>query len=494
MALSNAVSPSQVARTVGIETLFKNLRGGVVLLPQRLAVMAQGAEAATFLLDKRQIFSGLEAAQIYGFGSPLHLAIRELLPANNDGVGTIPVTAYPLDSGTTASVGDITPSVGPQTAEETYSVRVNEIPSELIVVPQGTAFAATIPLFIAGINANNDMPLIASDGTGKVDLIAKWKGESGDDLHIEIEGVVSGIVYVITQPTGGAGNPDVQDALDKVADIWETMFLNCLNVSDTTTLDKYATFGEGRWNPLVKKPMMSFVGSAEADVTTAVAIPDARKTDRTNCQLVAPGSNELPFVVAARELARIVVIANNNPPTDYAGQLADGIVPGSDTQQWTRTQRDFAVKSGSSTIEILDGVIELSDTITMYHPSGDPTPAWRFVADVVKEMNVVFNLRLIFEALDWKGKILIPNGQATTNPNARRPSAAVAAIAKMFDSLGLEAIISDPQSAKKSIQAQISGTNPKRLDITETHQISGNTNIISITNNFGFFFGTQTAI
>ena len=38
MTLSTAVSPSQVARTVGIETLFKNLQGDVVLLPQRLAV------------------------------------------------------------------------------------------------------------------------------------------------------------------------------------------------------------------------------------------------------------------------------------------------------------------------------------------------------------------------------------------------------------------------------------------------------------------------
>jgi len=492
MGISSAVSPDAVARTVGIKTIFKNLRGGVVLLPQRIAVIAQGATAGTFLLDKRQIFSGFEAGQVFGFGSPLHLAIRQLLPANSDGVGTIPVTAYPLADGTTASTGDIAAS-GDQTADKTYIVKINEIASALIVIPKDTTAAAAVALFVAGINSNVDMPVIAVDGTTQVDLTAKWKGESGDDLKIEIIGEAAGIIFIITQPSGGAGNPDVQDALDKVGGIWETLFLNCLNISDTTNLDKYSVFGEGRWQPLEKKPMLAFTGNTEADVTTAVTVPDARKTDRVNVQFVAPGSPELPFVVAARQLARLAVVANDNPPTDYAGQLATGLAPGYDIEQWDSIKRDFAVKAGSSTIEILDGIIEMSDTVTFYHPTGDPTPAWRYVVDVIKEMNVVFNLRLIFESIDWKGKILIPDGQATVNPNARRPSTAVAAVAKMFDSLGLEAIISNPAAAKQSIVAGISPTNPKRLDLSATHQLSGNTNIISIDNNFGFFFGEQVA-
>ena len=59
----------------------------------------------------------------------------------------------------------------------------------------------------------------------------------------------------------------------------------------------------------------------------------------------------------------------------------------------------------------------------------------------------------------------------------------------LIDQLALEAIISDPASAKATTLAQISVSNPKRLDITSTMSISGNTNIISVDFDWGFYFG-----
>lgn len=494
MTKSTAIPAGTVARAVGVKTEFKQLRGGVVLLPQRVALVGQGVTGGVFSSDKKQVFSAFEVGNIYGFGSPLHLAAQRLLPANGDGIGAIPLTIYPLDDGTTASVGSITPTVGPQTETQEYIVKINEILSEPIVVPVDTTAGETVALFVAGINANVDMPMLAApDATTKVDLTSKWKGASANDLFIEIEGVASGITFTIIQPAAGAGNPDVQDALDQLGTVWETLILNCLEIADTTNLAKYSTTGEGRWQPIKPTPFIAFTGNSEVDVSTAITIPDSRPTDRVNSQLVAPGSKNLPFVIAARELARIAAIANDNPPVDYALQKADGIVPGSDTEQWIFTERDFALKAGSSTIEVVDGVINLSDTATFFHPSGDPTPAYRYVVDVIKVMNVVFNIRLIFEDPEWAGAVLIPSGQATTNPRAKKPSMAVSAVAKMLDSLALNAIISDPATAKSTIQAEISPTNPKRLDLSFTYQISGNTNQISIDANWGFYFGAQAA-
>ena len=64
----------------------------------------------------------------------------------------------------------------------------------------------------------------------------------------------------------------------------------------------------------------------------------------------------------------------------------------------------------------------------------------------------------------------------------------------MVDSLALNAIISDPETAKASIVATINSQNPKRLDVELTVQLSGNTNIISVDLNFGFFFGTLPVV
>lgn len=497
MAISSAVDASAVARVVGIKTIFKDLRGGGILsLPQRLAVVGQGSSASTFDTTKRQVTSATEAATLYGFGSPIHLAVLQLLPVNGDGVGTIPVTVYPLedDGSGVASSGDITPS-GAQTEAAAYQVRINNIDSEQFVISVGDSVATVVTAMTAAINATLEMPVIASDDTTEVGLTSKWAGASANDIFVEVIGsTTAGTSFAITQPVGGLVNPDVDDALNQVGNVWETMVLNCMDVADTATLDKYSTFGEGRWGALVRKPLVVLTGNTATTVTAATAVSDARKTDRTNGQLVAPGSNDLPFIVAARQLARIATVANNNPPQDYGSQDATGLTPGVDGNQWTYADRDSAIKKGSSSIEVKDGVVNVADVVTFYHPTGDPIPAYRYVVDIVKLQNIIFNLDLIFATPEWDGAPLIPDNQPTVNRSAKKPKAAVAAVASMLDSLGLNAIISDPETAKANTLAEINDQNPKRLDVSTTVQLSGNTNIISVDLNFGFFFGTASVV
>jgi len=497
MAISTAVDLSAVARVLGVQTTFRDLRGGsLVNLPQRIAVVGQGATASTYSTTKAQVFSASEVGAAYGYGSPLHLAALQLLPVNGDGVGTIPVTVYPLedDGAGVAASGDITPTVA-ATEAAAFLVRINNIDSEPFTVSVGDSVATVVTAMTDAINAVVSMPVIATDSTTKVDLASKWKGASANDIYVEVVGRTDvGVSWAYTQPTGGLNNPEVDDALDQVGDVWETMVLNCLEVADTTALATYSTFGEGRWGALVRKPLVVFTGTAETSVTTAIVTPTARRTDRTNSQLVCPGSKDLPLVIAARQLARIAVVANNNPPRDYGSQDASGLVPGTDAEQWNYAQRDAAVKGGSSTIEVKDGVVNIGDVVTFYHPTGEPVPAYRYVVDIVKLQNIIFNLNLIFATDEWDGAPLIPDDQPTVNPTAKKPKMAVAAVAALLDSLGLNAIISGPETAKTKTVAGINSQNPKRLDVSLTVQLSGNTNIISVDLNFGFYFGVQPIV
>ena len=497
MAISSAVAASAVARVLGIATIFKNLRGGsITFLPQRIAVVGQGNTAATYATTKLQLSDAVTVGSTYGFGSPLHLVAQQLFPVNGDGVGSIPVTFYPLvdDGGAVTAAGDITPA-GSATAAGSFRVVANNIRSEAFVVAIGDSVASMVTAMQAAIAATLDLPIIGADDTTEVGITAKWGGATGNDIVLAVEGPTDiGVTFAFTQPVTGATNPDVQDALDQVGNVWETMFLNCMDVADTTSLGIYAAFGEGRWGALTRKPCMVFTGNTATTVAAAIAVPDARKSDRTNSQLVAPGSDDLPFVVAARQLARIAVVADSNPPVDYGSKDATGLTPGTDAEQWTYPQRDQAVKAGSSTIEVKSGVVNLSDTVTFYHPDGDPVPAYRFVVDIVKLQNILFNMDLIFATDEWDGAPLIPDNQPTANPAARKPKTAVAAISRMIDNLALEAIISNPEAAKASVVAGINGANPKRLDIAWTAQVGGNTNTISIDFNWGFFFGTAPVV
>ena len=499
MTISTAVDVSAVARVLGIQTLYKDLRGGGILyLPQRIAVVGQGNTGSVFSETKARLTSALAVAEAYGYGSPLHLAAKQLLPANGDGVGTIPVTFYPLadDAAGVAATGIILPS-GAATGAASFRVKVNNILSEPFVVANGDVLATICTAIAAAVNAALDMPVTASTAGLDVSLVSKWKGASANDLYVEVVATSednSGVTFGITQPVGGLVNPDVDPALAQIGNVWETLVLNCLEIADTTTLGKYQTFGDGRWGALVRKPLVVFTGNTETTVALATAVSDARKTDKVNAQLVAPGSKDLPFAVAARQLARIAKLANNNPPHDYGSQIADGITPGDDGGQWLYVDRDEAVKAGSSTIEVRDGVVYIGDVVTFYHPSGDPIPAYRFLVDIIKLQNIIFNIDLIFNTAAWDGAPLIPDNQPTTNRDAKKPKMAVAEVAAVIDSLGLAAIISDPETAKANTLAEIDSMNPKRLNLSTTVQLSGNTNIKSVDLNFGFFFGTSEIV
>lgn len=494
------VDTTVVARVVGIDTNFVNLNPNAALrLPQRVALIGQGttvAEAAGYALTPLTVTSASTVGSTYGFGSPLHLSALELLPQNGDGLGTVPLTIYPLnaDGSGVAAVNTIT-ATGTQVGAGTYQVTVNGISSASFGIPDGTAAAAVPAIIIIAVAANVNMPVIATDATGGVtDLTTKWKGASSNLGVVSVSGPSNGITFGFAQDTPGSANPSVQPALNQIMSVWETQLVNTMELGDDTALDAYAVWGEGRWATLTNKPAVVTTGSTETVLATNQAIGNGRKGDRINSVAWSVGGLDFPFQVAARQVARIAVVANNNPARDYAGQKLSGLEPGADGDQFDYGQRDAVVKAGVSTTQIIDGVVTISDTVTFYHPNGENPPAFRYVATIVKLQNLIYNLNIIFDSPEWNGAPLIPDIQPTTNPDARKPKDAIAAVNAMLDGAGLIALISDPATAKKATTALIDTGNPNRLNVGVTVQISGNVGIISIDLDFGFFFGTATVI
>jgi phage tail sheath gpL-like len=488
-----AIDASAVASVTGIDVQYLDLRGATAqFLPQQIAVFAQGASAATYSEDAWQATSGDDAGAKYGAGSPIHHIVRKLKPR----VGSIPVWVYPLsdDASGTPSVGDVTPS-GTATKTSSYRLRIGGVLSEPFNVASGVVVPATVITdMIAAVNAVELMPVIAADNTTDMTLTSKWEGASADGIVVEVipdEDV--GVVFALTQPTGGTNNPDVDDALAKVGNRWITMAINAMESTDTVTLGKFQVWGEARWDQLVRRPLVVFNGDAETDVATAITVPDARKTDRINSQLVAPGSPTLPFVIAAEMVAQMAPIANNNPPTDYVGLQAPGILPGEDGEQWSWATRDQAIKGGSSTSQVVDNVVRIEDVVTFYHPTGENPPPYRDVVDLMKIWNTLYNLELEFTSAGWARAPLIPDDQPTVNPNARKPKSAKSAAAGIVDQLGLFAILVNTKASKKLITAGINSQNPKRLDLEVPVFISGNTKIKSVTLFWSFFTGQAQA-
>lgn len=489
MAISTAISASAVGRAVGVSNEFTDLRAWqIALLPQRVAIFGLGADSVAYDTARKEVYSAAEVGEGYGFGSDLHIA---MLGLSAGGIGDIPVTVYPLEpaSGAVAAAGSITPS-GTVTKTAAFTVSLGGFSTAEAIAYVGETAAQVATKIVAAVNALYYSPMIAADGTGVVNLTAKCSGETGNRLVLSVDGPSdAGITFVVVQPTGGVGVSDVAPAIALMGDTWETLVINCGNPTTTATLDRLSIANELRWDPEESVPFLAFASSAEDTVATAYAVSDARKTDRTNVQLNFPGSPSHPCYLLGSAVAVIAVVANENPPRDYGSQPVNGAIVGDASVQWKSSVRDAAVKHGCSTVQVRDGIYYISDTVTMYHPTGEEPPAFRYVCDIMKVWTIRYNTSIRFKTAAWDGAPLIPNGQSTVNPVAKTPNSAKAEIWQAIQALADFAIIADPEYAKNSVVTAISSTNPKRLDAVFETPISGNTNIISITNKFGFYFG-----
>jgi len=488
-----SISPSVIARVIGVNVEYANFNLGQALyLPQRIAIVGQGSSAVSYGTDKQLINSAKQVAQLYGYGSPLHLVCRQLLPATGKGLEGIPVTAYPLvdDGSGVAATGSLGVTGGPVEIASSGYVYIGGIRSAPIVLQVDDTAAIVAGKIKVAIDSVLEMPVT----TGAIvvsafPVTAKWKGASGNEITVDYSELVNdNLTFVIpTKLTGGLVNPDVQDALDIVNDVWETIILNCFNYYDTVSLQKYSDFGESRWDQLIKKPLLVATGAVEGfSERTIVTNLVARRSDRTNFLIVSVGSRELPCTIAAQGLVSdIAQKANDKPAHNYIGVL-QGLHAGADDLQEDFTTKDNSVKLGSSTNIKVGNLAGLSDTVTFYHPDGEPIPAYRYVVDVVKLQNVVYNVDIIMETL--KGRPLLPDGTPTADPDAIQPKGVKALLSKLADSLanGKSAIIVDSEYTKKNMVVEIDGTNPKRLNTTFPVILSGNVEVNSTDILFSF--------
>lgn len=494
--ISTAVPQSARSRALGIKVEFSNFqRGQVAFTPQSVAVVGQGRDDCVYSDQSRTITTAAEAGRVYGFGSPIHLAVLELLPENGQGVASIPVTVYPLDKNISGTKSTATICIfNSATDSHSINIRIGGVSSSQIGIPTGTNSTEAAVFISNAINATPSIPVTATASGNDVVITSKWSGTSANGIKFEILGdaaFTSGLTYAIESTSGGSGNPDIAPALN-FGSTWHTLVVNLLGTLDTVALEKIEQYGISRWESLTSKPFVSFTGRNESDLNIATAIPDNRSADYINAQISAPDSPSLDFVIAAAAVAKIAMIADSNPPQGYGGRSLPTLTPGAPGGQWNYAARDIAIKRGVGNTIVQDSEIYLNDVVTFYHPEGEINPAFRYVVNIIKLQSLIYTLNRLGRQQMWQSVPLLPDDQATRNTAARSPKSIKAAIFQVIDRWALDALISDPEFSKENAIVEINTQNPNRLDICIPVKLSGNIEILSIDLKFGFYFGGES--
>ena len=485
-----SVSPSAISRVTGVTVNFKNFNtGNVQMLQQRLAVIGVGNHGVTYTTEKYECQGNAsEIGDKYGYGSPLYLAALQLFPLVGKGAG-FPVTFYPLaeGSGAVQATGKIEIE---GTATEAGSAKiVIGGQKATIAIASGETKTEIFAKIKDGINGVLAMPVTAANGDDALTLTSKAAGEVGNLIKTRIECAVNGLTFTVTQLANGVKDPDVTPALDKIGEIWETAILPCFDYKNTDRLDTTMLYCKGRIDDLEKKPVLCYWGCTD-DYATRTAVTDARPDDWCNPLLVSVGSSELPYVVGAKFLVDdILTTANENPAQGYKGK-AEGLEAGDDSLQENYNIRNASVMKGSSTNIKSGNVAELNDVVTMYHPASEGKyPSRRYVVDIIKLMNVIYNVRLIMEADELKGAPLIEDSTVTSNKTAIQPKTVKTWFLNLAKNLADKAIIQDVETTKNGLEVAIDSENPKRLNVTFPVKLSGNVEVTSTDIYFGFYVG-----
>jgi phage tail sheath gpL-like len=504
--ISTAVGLDRISRVSGYNVKRGVFTTGTQNLPQIIAVFGEAntANQSGLTVTKREVTSAAEAAQLYGYGSPIHSQMRILRPLSGDGVGGIPTIVFPqiTAGGATATVRAWT-VVGTATANTTHYIIVNgrtnidfqEYAVNIVVGDTPTIVATKIR---DAINSVLSCPATAANTAGVVTATTKWRGITSAEFNLSISygaNVAAGLSYSQTTSTNGAGVVDLAPSLAQFGDDWYTMVTNPYGTAHLAVLEQYNGLPNdvnptGRYSGLVYKPFCAYFGSVLSDKDDLVAITDdaARKSEVTNVACVAPGSLGFSWEAVANVVALASVVYQNAPNLDVNNlSYPDMPIPsdGDIVDMRDYNNRDFLVKKGCSTVLLKNGAYVIQDLVTTYHPDGEIPLQYAYPRNLNIDWNLADSYRT-FETLYLQDKTLVADGQIVDVDGCIKPKEWKGLVYELFDNLAEKALINDPEFSKSSMVVQISTLNPNRFETTFSYKRTGIARIESTTAKAGF--------
>jgi len=508
---STAVPNSDISRVVGYAIQGGNFATTFPNLPQCIAVIGEMNHAnQSTATTPVQITSALQAALLYGWGSPLYNSMRHYFPANGGGgANGIPVWAFPVaeQSSPVANAQTITVS-GTPTANVTHTVMVGgrgqmETGSYAINIVT-TDTATTISTKI--INALNNVlgcPMLAtaaSPPSAVATLTAKWYGLTSQGLTVSVNtnGTPAGISYAIAQTTAGTGTPSIDATLAQFGNVWYTIVDNTFGLvaSIITSLETFNGNPDaqtGRYAPTIMKPFIAVTGSVVDSSTTSadVTITNADTLNNTISVAPAPLSLGLPLDASADYICRLANCAQNTPNVDIQGSYSVDIpmpAAGSNPATSSYTVRNAIVQMGMSTALIKNGAYEAEDIVTTYHPAGQTPPQFMYFRDVMIDLNIKYQF-FLFLSQAVVNKQIANDNDSVSAANVCKPKDIRSGLATLINSLVSQGLCVSAAFSIANTVVNISTTNPNRFEITWPYKRSGVVRVISTTVTAGFNFG-----
>lgn len=443
----------------------------------------------------QKVSSANTVAQLTGKGSIPHLMMTAYL--SNDTAAEIWVLPLKEDpESMTAAAGSIQVTSAP-TDTGVISLYIGGILVQLTVVATDSISTVASEL-AAAINAKTALPVTATIAANAaqdtVTLTAKNLGSVGNGIDIRLnylstpgnEATPAGLTLVISAMTGGAGAPDITDALGNLQDRTFDFIVSAYD--DIASLDAMKAFlsdSGGRWSW-----DKQLYGHNFCTTTGTYAQLGTKGETRNNQHETLMGVNKSPspsYVWSAAYAGAAAVSLRNDPGRPVQTLAISGVLAPALQDRFELTERNNLLYSGISTFTVDDdGTVRIENLITTYQKNayGDADDSYLEVetlftlAYVVRFLRTQITSRFARMKLAANGTRFAP-GAAIVTPNTIKADQIA-----QYQTLEYQGYVQDSAAFAKSIIVEQNASNPNRIDVLWGGTLVNQLRIFALLNQF----------
>lgn len=429
---------------LAVSTLPGNLQK-TLIVGQRLAA---GTVPANTVVD---IFSDVDAAVFFGYGSIAHLMCAAALQANR----YLSLQAIALDDAGASVAGTQTVTfTGPAGGAGVVTVNVGDQAVQ-VAVASGDSATAIAAALKAQFDKQNNLPVTATAALGVLTLTAKCKGTLGSLIKISATALagfvsISGVTATVAAGTAGATDPTLATALATVFGAGHNIIISAWN--DQTNLTALRTHLDSVSGALEQRGAIGVyghVGTLSAGTTLAGLINSGRIT-----YSLLPNAYENSYELAA---AYGAVIASEEDPARPLNTLPlTGILPNPLANRLGRTEQEVCLYNGTTPLEVGPGdKVQIVRAVTTYtlDPNSIPDIA-------LLDLTTIRTLDYVRKAIRERTSLRFPREKLSSRTAAKVRSEIIDVLYKLE---GLE-IVENVADNLTGIVVERDLQDPNRLD------------------------------
>lgn len=470
---------------------FDNSQANTATTTQRTLIMGQMLDEGTLPANIPVLVSSVATvAGQCGAGSMLHGQMAAYLA--NDIAGEIYILPLSDAGSMVAATGKITVTTQ-ASATGVISLYIAGICVKVAVVATDDV-AAIATALTAAINAASALPVTAVAVAAVITLTAKNKGAHGNtiDLRLNYLGSAGGettpdsLVLTFTPMTGGAGAPELDDALANLQDRTFDFIIN--PYTDTASLNKIKEFlsdSTGRWSYSQQLYGHSF--AAQSGTYGQLTAAGELRNDQHASLLGVNGSPTPSYVWSAAYVGAIAQSLRNDPGRPLQTLAISGVLAPPLASRFTLTERNNLLHSGTSTVTVTDdGTVQVENIITTYQKNkyGAEDDSYLQIETLFLLMFVTRYLRTQVTSKFARMKLAADGtrfapGSAIITPNIIR-----AELIAQYQKLEFNGYVQDAKGFAKGLIVEKSASNPNRVDVLWTGVLINQLRIFAVLNQF----------